>query len=300
MKVLNYINNLFWLGVPDILKGLALSLLFIYIFKNAIKKHSTIFYIYPGLMFFWYCTYGILNLMNVNLYDQFGETIWWELLWLPHSLALDTVIGLAFIMIVMFIGVLPKWKFVRQLFIIRKEMSIIGGLLLIGHGVMRLPTMKWAWENLTDMNVFLFFSYAILGVILLVLIFIPWITSFHFARKRFSARNWKKLQTYTSVPLMVLICVFGIAINLGWGFSNFSGFGTDLWEATTIPDGSAVSNLAQGYGVATAFLSAKIYLVLLVSYVWLRILKTKKQSFPIQKSYVQTQESNNEGVMSVK
>lgn len=299
MKTLNYINNLFWLGVPDILKGLALSLLFIYIFKNAIKKHSLIFYIYPGLLFSWYCTYGILNLMNLNLYDKMGETIWWELLWLPHSFALDTVIGLAFIMIVMFIGVLPKWKFVRQLYTIRKEMSIIGGLILIGHGVMRLPTMKWAWENLTDMNAFLFFSYAVLGVILLVLIFIPWITSFHFARKRFSARNWKKLQTYTSVPLMVLICIFGFVINLGWGFSSLSGFGVDLWEATTIPDGSAVSNLAQGYGVATAFLSAKIYLVLLVSYVWLRIIKTRKQSIPLKQNHVPALESDNESVVTV-
>ncbi|WP_312048224.1 hypothetical protein [Anaerotignum sp.] len=300
MNALNYINNLFWLGVPDILKGLALTLLFIYIFKNAIKKHSAIFYIYPALLFLWYCTYGILNLLNVNLYDQIGETIWWELLWLPHSFALDTVIGLAFIMIVMFIGVLPKWKFVRQLYTIRKEMSIIGGLILIGHGVMRLPTMKWAWENLVNMNLFLFFSYAILGVILLILIFIPWITSFHFARKHFSARGWKKLQTYTSVPLMVLICVFGIAINLGWGFSSFSGFGIDLWEATTIPDGSAVSNLAQGYGVATAFLSAKIYLLLLVSYVWLRIIKTRKQPIPIKQYHVQPLESNDESLLSVK
>lgn len=300
MNALNYINNLFWLGVPDILKGLALTLLFIYIFKNAIKKHSAIFYIYPALLFLWYCTYGILNLLNVNLYDQIGETIWWELLWLPHSFALDTVIGLAFIMIVMFIGVLPKWKFVRQLYTIRKEMSIIGGLILIGHGVMRLPTMKWAWENLANMNLFLFFSYAILGVILLILIFIPWFTSFHFARKHFSPRGWKKLQTYTSVPLMVLICVFGIAINLGWGFSNFSGFGTDLWEATTIPDGSAVSNLAQGYGVATAFLSAKMYLLLLVSYVWLRIKKTRKQPIPIKQYHVQPLESNDESLLSVK
>ncbi|KAF5064444.1 hypothetical protein DSECCO2_284410 [anaerobic digester metagenome] len=300
MNALNYINNLFWLGVPDILKGLALTLLFIYIFKNAIKKHSAIFYIYPALLFLWYCTYGILNLLNVNLYDQIGETIWWELLWLPHSFALDTVIGLAFIMIVMFIGVLPKWKFVRQLYTIRKEMSIIGGLILIGHGVMRLPTMKWAWENLANMNLFLFFSYAILGVILLILIFIPWITSFHFARKHFSPRGWKKLQTYTGVPLMVLICVFGIAINLGWGFSNFSGFGIDLWEATTIPDGSAVSNLAQGYGVATAFLSAKIYLLLLVSYVWLRIIKTRKQPIPIKQYHVQPLESNDESLLSVK
>lgn len=300
MKTLDYINNLLWLGIPDILKGLVLSLLFIYIFKNAIKKHSFIFYIYPGLLFLWYCTYGILNLFNLNLYELIGETIWWEILWLPHSYALDTAIGLAFIMIVMFIGVLPKWKFIRQLYTIRKEMSIIGGLILVGHGVMRLPTMKWAWENITDMNSLLFFSYAILGIILLVLIFIPWITSFHFARRRFSARGWKKLQTYTSVPLMILICVFGIAINLGWGFSDLPGLGINLWEATTVPDGTAVSNLAQGYGVATAFLSAKLYLVFLITYVWLRIKKIKKQSVPTSPYHKQVTESEHESVVAVK
>lgn len=287
LYVLDYVNNVLWLGVPDLIKGLVLSIVFLFIFKNAIRKHSLIFYIYPGLLFLWYCTYGILNLFNVNLYETMGETVWWTILWLPHSYALDTVIGIAFILIVMFIGVLPKWEFVRQLYTIRKEMSIIGGLILIGHGVMRLPTMKWAWENMKEMNGFLVFSYAILGVVLLVLIFIPWITSFHFARKRLTPKGWKKLQTYTSVPLMILICVFGIAINLGWGFAILPGFGSSLWDTQTAADGTAVSNLSQGYQVATAFLSAKLYLALMVVYIWLRRKKIKKQSQPVKQVKIQ-------------
>lgn len=278
LKVLDFINNLLWLGIPDIVKGLTISIVFVLIFKSAIKKHSFIFYIYPGLIFIWYCIYGVLELFNVELYDLMGETIWWQLLWLPHSYALDTVVGLGFIFIVMFIGVLPKWDIVKKLYIIRKEMSIIGGLILVGHGVMRLSTMTWALENSSELNVLLLFTYGVLGVILLILIFIPWITSFERFRKIFDPKKWKKLQTYTSVPLIILICVFGICINLGWGFSILPNLSSNLWDVKNIADGSAVTDLSQGYQVATGFLSAKIYLILLITYIYLRKRKTKKQT----------------------
>lgn len=276
MEVLNYINNFLWLGVPDVIKGIIISLIFVLIFKNAIKKHSFIFYIYPGLLFIWYCVYGILALCNVDLYGMMGDSIWWQILWLPHSYALDTVVGIGFILIVMFIGVLPKWEIVKKLYIIRKEMSIIGGFILVGHGVMRLSTMKWAWEDVQELNLFLIFSYGILGVILLVLIFIPWITSFTYPRKLLTPKKWKKLQTYTSVPLVILICVFGICVNLGWGFDVLPKLSVSLWDATTVADGTAVANLSQGYQVATGFLSARIYLCILIVYIWLRRKKIKR------------------------
>jgi hypothetical protein len=276
LKLLNTINNLLWLGVPDVIKGIAIALVFVLIFKNVMKKYSIIFYVYPGLLFLWYCLYGILALCNVDVYGAMGKTIWWEILWLPHSYALDTVVGNGFILIVMFIGVLPKWDIVKKLYTIRKEMSIIGGFILVGHGVMRLSTMKWAWENTQELNLFLIFTYGILGVILLVLIFIPWITSFAYPRKLMSAKKWKKLQTYTSVPLVILICAFGIFVNMGWGLEVLPSLDKSLWEVKTIADGTAVSDLSQGYQVATGFLSARIYLCILILYVWLRKKKNKK------------------------
>lgn len=277
LEVLNYINNFLWLGVPDVIKGIAISLIFVLIFKSAIKKYSFIFYIYPGLLFIWYCAYGILDLCNVDLYALMGDTIWWQILWFPHSYALDTVVGIGFIFIVMFIGVLPKWDIVKKLYIIRKEMSIIGGFILVGHGVMRLSTMKWAWENVQELNRYLIFCYGVLGVILLVLIAIPWITSFKYPKKLLSAKQWKKLQTYTSVPLVILICVFGFLVNLGWGFDVLPNLGVSLWDAKTIADGTAVANLSQGYQVATGFLSARIYLSLMIVYIWLRRKKLKNE-----------------------
>ena len=274
--MLNLINNALWLGVPDLIKGLIVSIGLVLLFKTTIKTHSFLFYLYPGFIFLWYCTYGILDLCNVDLYGFMGETIYWELLWLPHSYGLDTSIGLGFVFIVMFTGVLPKWNIVKQLYIIRKELSIISGLLLVGHGVMRLPTMKWAFENMKDINIFLIFSYGILGVILLVLIFIPWITSFQFARKRLQPKTWKKLQTYTSVPLIILICIFGIAVNLGWALSVLPDLSTNLWEVTKTADGTPVSDLSQGYQVAASFLSARIYFILMTAYIWLRVKKNHK------------------------
>lgn len=273
MDILNFIHNLLWLGVPDVIKGLIIAILLVVLFKKAIKKHSFLFYLYPGLLFIWYCTYGILELCKVDLYGLIGKTILWKLLWLPHSYALDTVVGIGFIFIVMYIGVLPKWKIVKELYPIRKEMSIIGGLILVGHGVMRLTTMKWAWGDAAELNLLLIFSYGILGLVLLVLIFIPWITSFDFLRKAMPAKKWKKLQTYTSVPLIILICIFGITINLGWGFSILPDLSVSLWDVKEAADGTAISDLSQGYQVAADFLAARVYLLLLIGYVWLRIRK---------------------------
>jgi len=276
MEILTTIHNILWMGVPDIVKGLVISIIFVLIFRKAIKKHSFLFYIYPALIFIWYCTYGILTLCNVELYTLMGKSVWWKILWLPHTYALDTVIGLGFIFIVMFIGVLPtKWEIIKQLHTIRKEMSIIGGAILVGHGIMRLVTTKWALTNTGDLNILLMFAYVILGVILLALIFVPWITSFQFARKDIPSKSWKKMQTYTSVPLIMLICVFGIIVNLGWAFSVLPNLYSDLYDVSTTVDGTAVSNLSQGYYVATEFLSARVYLLLMVAYIWLRRRKIK-------------------------
>ena len=51
LDMLNLINNALWLGVPDLIKGLIISILLVLVFKKAIKIHSSIFYLYPGFLF---------------------------------------------------------------------------------------------------------------------------------------------------------------------------------------------------------------------------------------------------------
>lgn len=272
---LDFIDQIIWLGVPGILKGIIIALLISVIFKKAIKKYSGIFYIYPGIIFIWYVIYGIGSLFAKEWFEIFDESIVGQILWLPNKYMLDTVIGVGFITIVMFIGVLPKTKLVKELFTIRKELSIIGGFFLVGHGIMRLST---AFETLKgENNKFLFIGYGIMGFVILILITIPWITSFDFIRRSMKAKSWKKMQTYTSVPLFVLMLIFGAVLNTGWGVEAFTSFGTDLWDVKTAY-GINVDSVSPGYNMAVHFLSVKIYLAMTGLYIYLRVKKYKKQT----------------------
>ncbi len=74
----------------------------------------------------------------------------------------------------------------------------------------------------------------------------------------------------------ILICIFGIIINLGWGFSILPDLSVSLWDVKEAADGTAISDLSQGYQVAADFLAARVYLLLLIGYVWLRVRKKDK------------------------
>lgn len=281
-RVLNFVDNVLWLGLPDILRGLLICLLVVGLFHKQIKRHPWAFYIYPFYLLVIYTFYGVSSLMGAAWIKAIKDTWMEKLLWLPHRYGLDTVIGVGFIMIVMFIGVLPKTKFVKNLYQIRKEMSIMGGAILIGHGLMRIPTAVYAWTN--QINPFLFIAYGILGGILLALIIAPWITSFDSIRRKMNPKTWKKLQTYTSVPLFVLMLLFGFAFNFGIATHIFSDFSGQVYM-TKMVQNNPVDSLGFGYQVARASIAYKIYLLMIVSYIGLRYRKPKKKTYPAAVTY---------------
>lgn len=227
----------------------------------------------------WYVFYGILSVCNVDLYAKIGETWLWRILWLPHSYALDTVVGIGFICIVMYIGVLPKTPTVKKLFQIRKEMSIIGGCILVGHGTMRLSTVLYYLRETADTSKAEFFGYVILDPILLILIIVPWITSFDVLRKKLRAKTWKMVQTYFSVPLFVLMLLFGFVINWAWVNQPAAVFVTPIWSFTPTVDPEWPITLATSYHLSNYLFSMKIYLLMIVSYIVLQVkkIKSKKQ-----------------------
>jgi DMSO/TMAO reductase YedYZ heme-binding membrane subunit len=152
-------------------------------------------------------------------------------------------------------------------------MSIMGATILVGHAIAYLPAIYYTHIASTE-NALMFW---ILGPILSALLLFPWITSFRTVRKRMKGSAWKKLQTYTSVPLLVLMLVFGIVYALRT-LNDIPGYVvSDVWAITINPwNADGPMSLGEGAQYASAILAIKIYLALLVSYVVLRIKKYRK------------------------
>jgi DMSO/TMAO reductase YedYZ heme-binding membrane subunit len=293
-KFIDLLDVSLWGGVPVVAKGFIIALVFVVLFRKAIKAHPIAFYIYPVIYALWYVFYGVAQLAtsggnppyNTSLYEMLGGDESWVLNilhWLEH-LGLTTDLGIGLLIIVMFIGVLPKTEFVKNLFAIRTEMSVIGATILFGHGFGYLYSVFGdggrgeAWlvnENEGYGFNFAFpLVYGFLGTLMVVLLFLPWITSFRFVRKRMKPVTWKKLQTYTGVPFFIVMLVFGIGYNL-IPIGNYPDFATGMDEIIRTSWDSEMS-LGVGIDFAGHILAAKIYGFLLVAYAVLRIKKITK------------------------
>jgi DMSO/TMAO reductase YedYZ heme-binding membrane subunit len=276
-NIVDHINAYLWLGIPNIIKGFIVALVFVLIFRKQIKAHPIVFYAYPTLYFLWEIITGIAWLSPDNLYEKLGgdESLLLNIGWWLDDLGLGATFGIALIIIVMFIGVVPKTTLVKNLYDIRTEMSIIGATIIVGHAILQL-------DNIASFNTYypkdaglLFSVFYILGPATFALILIPWITSFKSVRGKMKADSWKKLQTYTSIPLFIGMLMFGVVINLGWTVGHYTGF-VDMWNITMsgFYEGESIS-LGDGVSFAQDFFSAKVYLVLLVAYIVLRIKKVR-------------------------
>jgi DMSO/TMAO reductase YedYZ heme-binding membrane subunit len=276
-RIVDYLNAYIWQGIPVILKGFIIALIFVLIFRKQLKARPVAFYIYPALYLLW----GILgSVSNFLVPDSgLGESWVMGLGSAFEELGLGCDLGIGLIIIVMFIGVLPKTTLVKNLFAIRTEMSIIGATLLVGHGLSRLafaigfiPTDARFEQGVPIIFSFIYFF---LGLILMALLILPWITSFRPVRKKMSDRTWKKLQTYFGVPLFIVMLVFGLVLNLAWSVGWYPDL-VDMGEITAAAwDGTTPISLGDGANFATWLLSAKIYAILLVSYIILRIKKVR-------------------------
>jgi hypothetical protein len=144
-RIIEYINAYLWLGVPNVVKGLITALVFVVLFRKQIQKHPVVFYIYPALYFIWeiiacatFLSPGINKALEDAGWSLFLMSGWWLV-----ELGLGTTFGVGLLIIVMFIGVLPKSTLVKNLFAIRTEMSIIGSIILAGHGILQLDNIVY-------------------------------------------------------------------------------------------------------------------------------------------------------------
>ena len=157
------------------------AVLFSVIVKKLIRRFTIIFYVLALAVSFLYLA-SYYGWVTVNLPPLF------------NMIMQKGIPGMAFIVIVMFIGVFQEGSRIRRyLMPIRGELSIIGSILLIVHIVRRL----------TNYFTIVFFGPAAstnivaafwIALVILVLLLLLTITSFNIIRRMMDARSWKSLQ----------------------------------------------------------------------------------------------------------
>ena len=156
-------------------------------------------------------------------------------------------LGVAMFVLVMYIGVFPRNGKISHWFRpIRAELSIIACILIAGHMCMFLPSYLplLLGGSIAKMHVG---GAIVVALCLLVLVLLLGVTSFRFVKRHMKARSWKKLQQL-AYAFYVLIFVH-LILMLG---------------------PAAIS------GNTRTAITAAVYTVVFVAYVFLRILRAKE------------------------
>lgn len=160
---------------------LACSVLFVCVFRNVIKR-------FPFLL------YGIALLFTLSL-------LAFEAGWLPRGVGIFLIIamrrgglGMAFLTIVMFIGVLPldgrPSKWLRP---IRSELSIAGCILIAGHIMIYAPSFAFPFLAGNIARIYIGTSVAI-ALCLFVLLLLLGVTSLRVVKRHMDTSIWKAVQ----------------------------------------------------------------------------------------------------------
>ena len=202
------------------------TLLFILLSKS-IKKHANIYYIGFSIPFFIYLIPAILGWCSVDMEFSFIRVpVLGEIL---RDYIHMGSFGHPLLIIIMYTGALdPKVSWVKKLYGIRKELSIISGFPVLTHSIVRIvnnlpDSLKFFTNNAEYMENarvaselgagISSFSFA-LGVVM-VAIYLPlWVTSFDSVRKRMEAVKWKKLQKWAYV-LYTTLFIHAMGIQTG-------------------------------------------------------------------------------------
>ena len=272
--------------IPPIVPSFIVVFAFVMLFDKQFKKHAKVFYIVAAVYMvwrYWYFPFSWYANATGTKLPAFVNTItdpYWHvfesmpLLQLLERALFTVQTGIAFYLIVMFIGALPKTPRVKRLFAIRSEMSILGGILVLGHAIFRMGTPIYYWVNGVSTSLprplaLLFYVvYAILFILLLLVFLVPFVTSFKAVRRRMQPATWKKVQRVFSYPFYALMIILGMALGAGWVASGINGFAVGQYvksgDVSTFP-----TSIVYGAGMFW------IYLLVGVTYLVLRVNKAR-------------------------
>lgn len=219
--------------IPLLLNVLLLTLIFILLSKS-IKKHAKIYYTIFGIPFVLTIIQFTIALTEVTTFSFFKIPIIGDIMGVNSRMA---GFGFPLLIIIMYIGALnPKNPSVKKLMNIRKELSIISGFPVLAHSLYRVTyTFPNALLYFTDHSGYMKendwvksdlgvglsnFGY-VLGILMVVLFLVLWITSFDSVHKKMGGKKWKKVQKWSYV-LYAMLFVHSITLHLGWFINSGS------------------------------------------------------------------------------
>ena len=168
---------------------------------RSIRHHALWYYI---------AAFALVGLLFYGVFFGLPEIAWRPL----YHLVKQCMLGMAFFVVVMFVGVLPdSSKIGKNLRSIRGELSIIAWILCLGHLVylVTIPPMV----NIALRIHFIMPAAAVglvISIVLLVLLAVLGVTSFRCVKKHMTNRAWKAVQWWaypfyalTYIHLMLML-----------------------------------------------------------------------------------------------
>jgi DMSO/TMAO reductase YedYZ heme-binding membrane subunit len=194
--------------------------------SKSIKRHATVYYIVFAIPFALVAIPFIGRLFGAEIFN-FGRIPFLGGILRDYIHA--GTLGFPLLIIIMYMGALnAKNPIVKKLLSIRKELSILSGFPILTHSLIRVTnnfpnSLKFFTDNEGYMASgrvtnalgagITSFSF-VLGVLMLALFLLLWITSFDFVHKRMSGVKWKKLQRWSYV-LYAMLFIHAMGIQVG-------------------------------------------------------------------------------------
>jgi DMSO/TMAO reductase YedYZ heme-binding membrane subunit len=245
VKILFDFVQFLYAALPLITCVAVLALLSVLLSKS-IKKHAAVYYLVTGLPFALVAIPFIGRICGVETFSVNRIPFLGGIL---RDYIHAGTFGFPLLIIIMYAGALNiRFKWVKKLMSIRKELSIISGFPIFTHSLIRVSSnFPRSLAYFTRHDEYMETARAaneagqwisnfslVLGIVLLIL-FIPlWVTSFDSVRKRMGGAKWKKLQKWSYV-LYALLFIHAAGLQVG-GLLNPRGGGHAQTENTQAPD----------------------------------------------------------------
>lgn len=250
----------FLMDYVPLFTSLIILTVFFLLLSKSIKKHAYIYYIIFGIPFVLSVVQFILIVSEISTFSFYKIPVVGDIMAANSRMA---GFGFPLLIIIMYVGALnAKNTYVRRLLNIRKELSIISGFPVLAHSLVRVTyTFPNALQYFTnhsdyiakndwvknDLGVGLSNFGYVLGILMVAVFLVLWITSFDSVHKRMGGRKWKKVQKWSYV-LYAMLFIHSITLHLGWLINR--GFDDNIYFIKEL------------IGISSTFLIFLSYLIL--------------------------------------
>lgn len=227
--ILIFSEALKWLlDYMPLLTNVLLTAIIFILLAHTLKRHPRICYTLFGLPLALSVVQFVMGLVGIKDFSLFDVPVVGLVL---GANAHMINFGFPLLIVIMYIGALDARRpWVRRLLVVRKEMSIISGFPVLAHALVRVTyTFPKALGYFTDHSAYLEendwvqcdagvgLSNAgyVLGVLMLVIFLMLWVTSFDAVHRKMGGYRWKRVQRWAYV-LYAMLFIHSVLLHVGW------------------------------------------------------------------------------------